>query len=350
MNNTFLNAIAKKPIPHTPVWIMRQAGRYLPEYQATRAKAGSFLKLCKTPELAAEVTLQPVRRFGMDAAILFSDILTIPDAMGLGLHFVEGEGPHFEKTLRNASDIEALPVPEPEEALAYVTDTIRLLRPQLEVPLIGFAGSPWTLAAYMLEGGPPGEFKQTKAMLYDHPALLHTLLRKLGESVQLYLSAQIEAGVDCVMLFDTWGGVLSEPAYQAFSLFYMEKIIEGLSHRYPELPTILFTKGSGAWLHLYQKSAASVIGLDWQTSIAKAKMLLGHDYALQGNLDPAILRSSDAVIEREVARILADFGGNTGHIFNLGHGITPDIDPEKVKVLVECVHRTGCDDLRLQFS
>ena len=339
MNNTFLDAIAKKPVSHTPIWVMRQAGRYLPEYQAIRAKAGSFLKLCKTPELAAEVTLQPVHRFNMDAAILFSDILTIPDAMGMGLSFVEGEGPRFHKELKRAEDIEALLVPDPEEALAYVTDTIRLLRPQLDVPLIGFAGSPWTIAAYMLEGGSPGEFRRTKAMLYDNPALLHTLLRKLGESVQLYLSAQIEAGVDCVMLFDTWGGVLSESAYQEFSLFYMEKIIEGLSHRYPDLPTILFTKGGGAWLHLYQKSAASVIGLDWQTPIAKAKALLGDDYALQGNLDPAILRSSDAVIEREVARILQDFGGKTGHIFNLGHGITPDIDPEKVKFLVECVRQ-----------
>jgi uroporphyrinogen decarboxylase len=192
----------------------------------------------------------------------------------------------------------------------------------------------------MLEGGSPGEFKRTKAMLYDNPALLHTLLTKLGESVQLYLSAQIDAGVDCVMLFDTWGGVLSEPAYQAFSLFYMEKIIEGLSHRYPDLPTILFTKGGGAWLHLYQKSRASVIGLDWQTSISKAKTLLGNNYALQGNLDPAILRSTDAVVEREVARIVTDFNGTTGHIFNLGHGMTPDIDPEKVSVLVECVHRS----------
>lgn len=339
MNKTFLDAIAKKSVSHTPIWIMRQAGRYLPEYQATRAKAGSFLKLCKTPEWAAEVTLQPVHRFNLDAAILFSDILTIPDAMGMGLSFVEGEGPRFEKTLLSASDIEALPVPEPAEDLAYVTDTIRLLRPQLDVPLIGFAGSPWTIAAYMLEGGSPGEFKRIKAMLYDNPALLHTLLTKLGESVQLYLTAQIEAGVDCVMLFDTWGGVLSESAYRAFSLFYMEKIIQGLSHRYPDLPTILFTKGGGAWLHLYQKSAASVIGLDWQTPISKAKALLGEHYALQGNLDPAILRSSDTVIEQEVARILQDFGGKTGHIFNLGHGITPDIAPEKVKFLVECVRQ-----------
>ncbi len=340
-NTTFLDAIAHKPVPYTPIWIMRQAGRYLPEYQATRAQAGSFLKLCKTPELACEVTLQPIRRFGMDAAILFSDILTIPDAMGMELEFVEGEGPKFNKILRTAADINKLGVPDPETDLSYVMETIRLLKPALTIPLIGFAGSPWTIAAYMLESKSPGEFKIAKAWLYQNPQALHQLLSLLSQSITLYLAAQIEAGVDTIMIFDTWGGILTQSAYQEYSLAYMEQILENLKNRYPSIPRILFTKGSGAWLDLYRSSHANVIGLDWQTSIKNAQAILGEHVALQGNLDPAILRASDAVIEQEVGRILRDFGSNTGHIFNLGHGITPDIDPGKVKVLVDCVHQVS---------
>lgn len=337
MQDTFLKAIRREPVTHTPIWIMRQAGRYLPEYRALREKAGSFLQLCKTPEFACEATLQPLRRFNLDAAILFSDILTIPDAMGLDLEFVEGEGPRFNKPLHTAADILALGVPDPATDLRYVVDTVRLLKAELKIPLIGFAGSPWTIAAYMLEGKAPGEFKRAKGWLYGEPQTLHHLLRTLAESIELYLAAQIEAGVDAVMLFDSWGGALTEAAYQEFSLPYMETILRNLKAKYPEVPGILFTKGGGAWLDLHQNSSAAMIGLDWQTSISKAQACLGQRFALQGNLDPAILRAPDAIIEREAKRILNDFGGKTGHVFNLGHGITPDIDPEKVRVLVDCV-------------
>ncbi len=336
MQDTFLKAIRHEPVVHKPIWMMRQAGRYLPEYQATRARAGSFLKLCKTPELACEVTLQPLRRFGFDAAILFSDILTIPDAMGLELEFIEGEGPRFNKALRTTADIFALGVPDPHTDLRYVIDTVGLLKQELNIPLIGFSGSPWTIAAYMLEGKAPGEFKLAKGWLYENPDVLHHLLHLLAESVEAYLSAQIEAGVDTIMIFDTWGGALTKPAYQAFSLAYMERILRNLKAKYPSIPGILFTKGAGGWLDLYETSHAAVIGLDWQTSIAAAKKHLPA-YALQGNLDPAILRAPDAVIEGEVRRILHEMDRKTGHIFNLGHGITPDIQPDKVRVLIEAV-------------
>ncbi len=337
MNNIFLNAIQKQPVPYTPIWMMRQAGRYLPEYRATREKAGSFLKLCKTPELACEVTLQPIERFGFDAAILFSDILTIPDAMGLGLEFIEGEGPRFQKKLASATDIVNLPIPDPERELRYVPDTIRLLKKELTVPLIGFAGSPWTIASYMLEGGSPGDFKQSKTLLYNQPELLHRLLYTLSQAITLYLQAQIAAGVDTVMLFDSWGGALTESAYREFSFAYMQEIIHNLRAHHPTIPVILFSKGSGPWLDLLQTSAAQVIGLDWQTPIHQARKVLGATHALQGNLDPAILRASDTAIEREVKKILADYGTGSGHIFNLGHGITPDIAPEKVAHLVHIV-------------
>jgi uroporphyrinogen decarboxylase len=337
MRDIFLKAIKHEAIPYTPVWMMRQAGRYLPEYQAVRRQAGSFLKLCKTPELACEVTLQPLRRFDFDAAILFSDILTIPDAMDLGLDFIEGEGPRFRKIISSATDIQALPIPDPAVDLSYVTDTIRLLKKEVTVPLIGFAGSPWTLASYMLEGGSPGDFKRAKTLLYTDPKLMHQLLFKLAQAVSLYLLAQIKAGVDVVMLFDSWGGVLTQSAYAEFSLAYMEEIIALVKAHYPEIPVILFTKGGGGWLPLLAKSQASVIGLDWQTSIHTARECLGQRYALQGNLDPAILRGSEAMIRTEVMRILEDFGPGSGHIFNLGHGITPDIDPERVAFFVECI-------------
>jgi uroporphyrinogen decarboxylase len=337
MNDLFLKAIAKKPTPRPPIWMMRQAGRYLPEYQATRKQAGSFLQLCKNPELACEVTLQPIRRFGFDAAILFSDILTIPDAMGLGLQFIEGEGPRFSKTLSASADILNLPIPDPELDLRYVPDTIRLLKKELSVPLIGFAGSPWTIAAYMLEGGSPGEFKKAKALLYDQPKLMHHLLYTLAQSITLYLRAQIEAGVDTVMLFDSWGGILTESAYETFSFNYMQEIIHNLRAHHPHIPIILFTKGSGAWLELLQTSAAQVIGLDWQTSLQRARQILGKTHALQGNLDPAILRADETTIATEVQKILDAYGPGSGHIFNLGHGITPDIDPAKVSFLVSCI-------------
>ena len=337
MNDTFLKAIAKQPTTHTPIWMMRQAGRYLPEYRATREKAGSFLQLCKTPELACEVTLQPLRRFGFDAAILFSDILTIPDAMNMGLTFVEGEGPRFSKKLDSTADIMNLPIPDPEIDLRYVPDTIRLLKKELSVPLIGFAGSPWTIGAYMLEGQSPGEFKKAKGLLYQNPKLMHHLLYTLAQSITLYLRAQIQAGVDTVMLFDTWGGALTESAYQAFSFNYMQEIITNLKAHHPDIPVIVFTKGSGAWLNLLKTSHANVIGLDWQTPLNQARAVLGDTHALQGNLDPAILRMDESVIEAEVKKVLAAYGKGSGHIFNLGHGITPDIHPDKVAFLVSCV-------------
>lgn len=337
MNAIFLKALQCEVVPYTPIWIMRQAGRYLPEYRLLREKAGSFLQLCKTPELACEVTLQPLRRFGMDAGILFSDILTIPDAMGMELNFIEGEGPIFGKKLQTNHDIDQLRVPDPELDLGYVMQTIRLLKQELTVPLIGFAGSPWTIAAYMLEGKSPGDFKIAKGWLYTNPAGLHRLLSILAESITQYLAAQIEAGVDTIMIFDSWGGILTQAAYQEFSLAYMEQILENLKLRYPHIPQILFTKGGGAWLDLYRQSQATAIGLDWQTPIKQARAILGEHYVLQGNLDPAILRAPDHVIETEVKRILQDCEAKPGHIFNLGHGITPDIDPAKVKFLVDCV-------------
>jgi uroporphyrinogen decarboxylase len=340
MKDLFLKAIAHQPTAHPPIWMMRQAGRYLPEYQATRKQAGSFLQLCKNPELACEVTLQPIRRFDFDAAILFSDILTIPDAMNMGLEFVEGEGPRFSKSLDQASDILNLPIPDPEQELRYVPDTIRLLKKALTVPLIGFAGSPWTIAAYMLEGGSPGDFKKTKGLLYDQPQLMHHLLYTLSQSIVLYLCAQIKAGVDAIMLFDSWGGVLTESAYREFSYAYMQEIIQNVKAHHPDIPVILFTKGSGGWLKLYQDCHAQVIGLDWQSSLTDARQILGPRYALQGNLDPAILRSSEATIEREVAKVLSAYGDAPGHIFNLGHGITPDIHPDKVAFLVQCVKKS----------
>ena len=341
-NDCFIRALLRQPVERTPVWMMRQAGRYLPEYRRVREQAGSFMNLCTNPELACEVTLQPLERFRLDAAILFSDILTIPDAMGLGLHFIEGEGPRFSRPVRTEEDIRRLPVPEPEDRLGYVTAAVRLIKRELHgrVPLIGFAGSPWTLATYMVEGGSSRDFRQVKAMLYDRPDLVHELLGKLADAVAAYLNAQIEAGADAVMLFDTWGGSLTTAQYQEFSLRYARRILTQLRLTQADrvVPAILFTKGGGLWLESMAETGYAALGLDWQTPIAEARRRVGGQVALQGNLDPVALYASPASIRGEVEKILADFGHGSGHVFNLGHGIHPDIPPAHVAAMVEAVH------------
>jgi uroporphyrinogen decarboxylase len=321
---------------------MRQAGRYLPEYREVRAQAGDFMTLCSTPELACEVTLQPLRRFELDAAILFSDILTIPDAMGLGLYFSEGEGPKFNTTVSSASDIKNLPVPDPADKLRYVTDAVSLIRKELksQVPLIGFAGSPWTLATYMVEGGSSKSFSKIKALLFEDPASAHVLMSKLADSVSAYLNAQIEAGAQAVMVFDSWGGALTTPHYREFSLAYMQKIVEQLTREKDgqQIPVILFTKGGGMWLEDIANSGCDAVGLDWSVDIHLARQQIGDKVALQGNMDPAVMATNPDVIKQEAGRILSDFGHGNGHVFNLGHGITPNITPENVKALVDAVH------------
>lgn len=340
-NDRLLKTIRREPVDVTPIWVMRQAGRYLPEYRATRERAGSFMQLCKTPELACEVTLQPLARYAFDASIIFSDILTIPDAMGLGLHFVEGEGPRFTKTMDSQAAIDHLAVPDLAK-LEYVYDAIRLVQHELagRVPLIGFCGSPWTLAAYMIEGRAKTGFNKALTMLKKDPALLHRLLTVLAQSVCAHLNAQIAAGVNAVMIFDTWGGLLDTRSYQDFSLHYIKQVLAGLARQNHDkaVPVILFTKGGGRWLEEMAATGCDVLGLDWETSLQEARARVGNLVALQGNLDPACLRLSEADIEREVARVLQSYGTGSGHVFNLGHGITPDINPEKVGVLVEAVH------------
>ena len=342
-NDRFLKALMRQPVDRTPVWMMRQAGRYLPEYRATRAQAGDFMSLCKNTELACEVTLQPLERFELDAAILFSDILTIPDAMGLGLYFEEGEGPKFRKPVRTEADIEQLQVINTASDLSYVTDAVSMIRRELQgrVPLIGFSGSPWTLATYMIEGQSSRDFARAKTMLYTQPELMHQLLDKLALSVIDYLNAQIVAGAQVVQIFDTWGGALSHAAYQEFSLAYMQKIFSGLIKQADgrDVTVILFTKGGGLWLEAMADTGCHALGLDWTMDIGAAKKRVGDQVALQGNMDPAILRADPATIEREVQGILASFGAGNGHIFNLGHGITPDIDPQHAKVFIEAVHK-----------
>jgi len=341
-NDRFLRALLKQPVDRTPIWIMRQAGRYLPEYRATREKAGDFMTLCSTPDLACEVTLQPLDRFDLDAAILFSDILTIPDAMGLGLYFEEGEGPKFERPLRTEKDIKNLPIPDPEDELGYVMDAVRTIRRELNgsVPLIGFSGSPWTLATYMVEGGSSKTFSKTKTMAFEDPKLAHLLLSKIAESVVSYLNAQVAAGAQALMIFDTWGGSLSPAMYKEFSLNYMSDIVSKLQRENEgrKVPVILFTKGGGQWLTDIADSGCDALGLDWTTDIASARQQVGERVALQGNMDPTTLCASPEVIRQEAAKILAGFGDGNGHVFNLGHGITPDINPEHVKVLVDSVH------------
>jgi len=340
-NDTLLRALLRQPTPYTPVWIMRQAGRYLPEYNETRRRAGSFLALAKTPELACEVTLQPLARFALDAAIIFSDILTVPDAMGLGLHFVEGEGPRFERPLREEKDILALREPD-LASLRYVFDAIALTRRELRerVPLIGFSGSPFTLACYMIEGGGSDDFRLVKSMLYGRPELLHRILDVNARAVTAYLNAQIAAGAQAVMIFDTWGGVLADEAYGEFSLRYSKQVIAGLVRENEGriVPRILFTKGGGAWLEAMSESGADALGIDWQTGLGAARRRVGDRVALQGNLDPMALFAPPRAIEREAQRVLDDFGPGSGHVFNLGHGVSQHTPPEHVGALVDAVH------------
>jgi uroporphyrinogen decarboxylase len=342
-NDTFLRALLKQPVEYTPIWMMRQAGRYLPEYRKVRGEAGSFMAVCTNPELACEVTMQPLRRFDFDAAILFSDILTIPDAMGLGLHFTEGEGPKFERPLRTAADIEKLAVIDPEIELRYVTDAVRLIRKNLDgsVPLIGFSGSPWTLATYMVEGGSSKNFAKVKALMYNDPALMHKLLDILAQSVAAYLNAQIAAGAQAVMLFDTWGGMLSSEDYNEFSLRYAKQVRDllTLENEGRRVPNILFTKGGGLWLEEMATTGYDGLGLDWQTDIQHARTRVGDKVALQGNLDPLALYANPDVITEKVKTILHKYGNGSGHVFNLGHGILPDINPEHVKAMVDSVHK-----------
>ncbi len=340
-NDTLLRALLRQPTPYTPVWIMRQAGRYLPEYNETRRKAGSFLALAKTPELACEVTLQPLRRFSLDAAIIFSDILTVPDAMGLGLHFIEGEGPRFERPLRDEQAIAALRAPD-LDSLRYVFDAISLTRKELHgrVPLIGFSGSPFTLACYMIEGGGSDDFRLVKTLLYSRPELLHRILDINTRAVIAYLNAQIAAGAQAVMIFDTWGGVLANDAYGEFSLSYSKQVLAGITRENDGrvVPRILFTKGGGAWLEAMSESGADALGIDWQTNLADARRRVGDRVALQGNLDPMALFAPPQAIEREAQRVLDAFGPGSGHVFNLGHGVSQHTPPEHVAALVDAVH------------
>lgn len=341
-NDRYLKALLREPVDMTPVWMMRQAGRYLPEYKATRAIAGDFMSLCRNADLACEVTLQPLRRYALDAAILFSDILTIPDAMGLGLSFGAGEGPKFARPITNKADIDNLPIPDPEGELQYVMNAVRTIRRELkgEVPLIGFSGSPWTLATYMVEGGSSKAFTKIKKMLYTEPHLLHALLDKLADSVILYLNAQIKAGAQAVMVFDTWGGVLAHKDYEEFSLRYMHKIVDGLirENEGRKVPVTLFTKGGGLWLEKMAETGCDALGLDWTVDIADARKRVGHKVALQGNMDPSVLYASPERIQQEVKAILAGFGNGSGHVFNLGHGIHLDVPTESPKIFVDSIH------------
>lgn len=338
-NDTFLRALRREPTPYTPIWLMRQAGRYLSEYNETRTRAGDFLTLCKTPDYATEVTLQPLARFDLDAAIPFSDILTIPDAMGLGLRFEIGEGPCFERPLQDERSIGALRVPDIEAELGYVPAAVRQIKAALaqSVPLIGFSGSPFTLACYMIEGHGKSDFLRVKRMLYERPELLRRVLEINAEAVSAYLKTQLDAGVDAVMVFDTWGGLLSHAAYGPFSLDYMKRVIHSLK-QHSNVPIIVFTKGGGQWLEQIADSGCDCVGLDWTTSLTEARRRVGDKIALQGNLDPAVLFAAPASIRNEVANVLAEFGSGSGHVFNLGHGISQFTPPEHARVLVDAVH------------
>jgi uroporphyrinogen decarboxylase len=341
-NDTFLRALLRQPTEYTPVWMMRQAGRYLPEYCATRKQAGSFLDLCKNPNLATEVTLQPLDRFPLDAAILFSDILTVPDAMGLGLYFTEGEGPKFSKPLRDEASIMALQVPDIDKSLRYVTDAVSQIRKALDgrVPLIGFSGSPWTLACYMVEGGSSSDYARVKTLMYKEPKLMHHILEVTAQAVTQYLNAQIEAGAQALMIFDSWGGALSHSAYHEFSLPYMQKIVQGLKKEQDgvKVPSIVFTKGGGLWIDSIANIGCDAVGLDWTMDIGVARQRVGHKVALQGNLDPNVLFATPEVIANEVEKILASYGFGSGHVFNLGHGISQFTNPDNAGALVAAVH------------
>jgi len=339
-NDLLLRALKRLPTERTPVWIMRQAGRYLPEYRATRAQAGSFVQLMKNPALACEVTLQPLRRFPLDAAILFSDILTIPDAMGLGLYFEEGEGPRFQRTVRSPDEVAALEVPDIKSELSYVFETVARIREALgdSLPLIGFSGSPWTLMTYMVEGGSSRDFKRAKSLLYREPDAAHALLNKLVAAITQYLIAQADAGADALMLFDSWGGALSAPLYLEFSLHPMQRIVQGLKAVHPDVPVIVFSKGAHAMLDPMARIGADALGLDWGISLHQARALVADRVALQGNIDPAVLLADRPRIRAEVRLALESFGHGHGHVFNLGHGITPDVDPEHLGALLAAVH------------
>lgn len=336
----FLRALRRQPVERTPIWIMRQAGRYLPEYRKVRERAGDFLNLCKNPELACEVTLQPLRRYALDAAILFSDILTIPDAMGLGLYFAEGEGPCFANPVHDVKIIRDLKVPSITESLSYVMDAVRIIRQEMpkELPLIGFAGSPWTLACYMVEGGSSKDFKRILKLIYTEKAAAQVLLEKLATSVTLYLIEQIRAGVNAVMIFDTWGGILTPKNYKDFSLRYMHQIVQQLKLEHSNIPVILFTKNGGQWLELIADTGCDAVGIDWTCELASARQRVGNKVALQGNLDPTVLLTTKDCIRKEVEAVLASYGHGAGHVFNLGHGITPDVPPENVAAMVDAVH------------
>ncbi len=338
-NDLLIRALRHQPVPRTPVWLMRQAGRYLPEYREVREQAGDIINLFKNPRLACEVTMQPLRRYPLDAAIIFSDILTIPDALGLGLHFVKGEGPQFAEPVRTATDIAKLPQIEAAKDLGYVMEAIQLTKAEIKqsVPLLGFSGSPWTLACYMVEGGGSKDFSQVKGLMYREPEIMQQLLQHLTECVVDYLLAQISAGVDAIMLFDTWGGVLTEACYQTFSLAYMQQIIERIKSVHADIPIILFTKGAGLWLETMVASGADALGLDWTIQIDKARAMVGDRVALQGNLDPILLFAKPDIIRQQVADVLERFGHGSGHVLNLGHGIQLATPPEHVAVFCQAV-------------
>lgn len=345
VNDLYLRTLRGEPVERTPIWVMRQAGRYLPEYRATRAKAGDFLTLCKTPDLACEVTMQPIDRFGLDAAILFSDILTIPDAMGLGLVLEEGVGPVFDRPIRSTADINALGIPDAETDLGYVMDAVRVIRKELDgrVPLIGFTGSPWTLASYMVEGRGSKEFRLIKGLMFEDPKSMHQLLTVVTDSVIEYLTAQVVAGAQSLMVFDTWGGILSTHDYKEFSLSYMQGIVTALKSNpvTASTPVVLFTKGSGAWLELMADTGCDGLGLDWTVDIADAKKRVGDRVVLQGNMDPVLMNTGTEQVINGAERVLSSYAqhvpGNRGHIFNLGHGIQPHADPENMRALVDTV-------------
>lgn len=336
----FMRALRRAPVSRTPVWMMRQAGRYLPEYRKVRSQAGDFMSLCKNTELACEVALQPLRRYPLDAAILFSDILTIPDAMGLGLHFVEGEGPCFERPLRTTAAIEELSMPAAAESLFYVMDAVRMIRREMpaDLPLIGFSGSPWTLACYMIEGRSSRNFDKLQSLLVQEPNSARLLLKKLADAVTDYLSEQVKAGADVLMIFDTWGGLLNTENYQLFSLNYMHSIVQNLKTLHPGIPIILFTKGGGQWLTDMAATGCDALGVDWTCDLGVARKQVGDKVALQGNLEPTILLTDEQTIRAEVKKVLHSFGKGNGHIFNLGHGITPDVSPEHAGIMINAVH------------
>ncbi len=346
-NDLLIKALLRQAVPRTPVWIMRQAGRYLPEYLKVRSQAGDFMTLCKTPELACRVTMQPLERFDLDAAILFSDILTIPDAMGLGLQFVKDEGPVFARPVRTKRDIVNLPIPDPIHELGYVVDAVKAIKTELnnKVPLIGFSGSPWTLATYMVEGGSSKVFSKIKGLIYEQPETAHLLLDKLAKAVELYLIAQIQAGVNVCMIFDTWGGVLTPQGYQDFSLQYMKKITAGINQYCANnnitIPVVLFTKQGGQWLESIADSNCHAVGIDWTVNIKQARELVGHKVAIQGNLDPAVLYATPAQIREHVKKVIYDFGPHNGHVFNLGHGIYPDVNPDHLTALIAAVKESS---------